>query len=110
MISPLSPFTMKPSTRASLLAFLTAFVALAVQVLVHRMVSVKLVNNYAFLVISLSMLGFAVSGVVLSRWLEPLLARRDEVMAASAALFGLSFLGRGRVLRGASRPPVGHVP
>jgi hypothetical protein len=79
-------------TRSSLLAFLTAFVALAVQVLVHRMVSVKLVNNYAFLVISLCMLGFAVSGVVLSRWLAPLLARREETMAASAALFGLSLL------------------
>jgi hypothetical protein len=71
---------------------LTAFVALAVQVLVHRMVSVKLVNNYAFLVISLCMLGFSVSGVVLSRWLGPLLAQRDEAMAASAALFGLSLL------------------
>ena len=47
--------------RAALLAFLTAFVTLFVQVLVHRMVSAKLLNNYAFLVISLTMLGFASS-------------------------------------------------
>ena len=34
-------------------------------------VSAKLLNNFAFLIISLTMLGFALSGVVLTRWLEP---------------------------------------
>jgi hypothetical protein len=52
--------------RAAGLAFLTAAVTLLLQILVHRMVSAKLLNNYAFLVISLTMLGFALSGVVLS--------------------------------------------
>ena len=50
--------------RASALAFWTAAATLFAQVLLHRVVSAKLLNNYAFLVISLTMLGFAVSGVV----------------------------------------------
>ena len=59
---------MTPALRAAVLAFLTAFVTLFVQVLVHRMVSAKLLNNFAFLVISLTMLGFASSAVVLTRY------------------------------------------
>ena len=50
------------------MAFVTAFDALCVQVLVHRAVQAKFVNNLAFLVISMTMLGFAFSGVVLSWW------------------------------------------
>jgi spermidine synthase len=80
-------------SRASALAFLTAAVTLFMQVLVHRMVSAKLMNNYAFLVISLTMLGFALSAVVLSQWQDPLLGRRDEVVTACAALFVLSLFG-----------------
>ena len=34
--------------RAAVLAFLTAAVTLLLQILVHRMVSAKLLNNYAF--------------------------------------------------------------
>ena len=78
--------------RPAALAFLTAFVTLCLQVLVHRMVSVKLVNNYAFLVISLTMLGFAVSGVLLIRLLPRALARLADFAAACAALGTLSFL------------------
>jgi hypothetical protein len=37
------------TARASSLAFLTAAATLFLQVLVHRMVSAKLLNNYAFL-------------------------------------------------------------
>jgi hypothetical protein len=36
-------------------------VTLFAQILVHRMASLKLLNNLAFLVISLTMLGFALS-------------------------------------------------
>ncbi len=68
--------------RAGLTAFLVAFVTLAVQVLVHRMVAVKLVNNFVFLVISLTMLGFAISGVVPTRWQAALQKRRGDVVAA----------------------------
>jgi len=80
------------ATRAGLIAFLVAFVTLAVQVLVHRMVAVKLVNNFVFLVISLTMLGFAVSGVVLTRWQAALQERRDDVIATAGALFALTLL------------------
>lgn len=81
------------TARAAALAFLTAFVTLFTQVLVHRVVSAKLVNNYAFLVIALTMLGFAFSGVILSRSLPALLARWNEAAAAAGALFVLSLLG-----------------
>jgi hypothetical protein len=66
---------MRPSVtyRAGILAFVTAAVTLFTQVLVHRIVSATLMNNFAFLVISLSMLGFALSGVILSRWRDRLL-------------------------------------
>src|SRR5207249_1628712 len=78
--------------RPSALAFLTAFVTLFVQVLVHRIISAKLLNNYAFLVISLTMLGFAFSGVVLSRQRRWFLERLDATVATAAALFALSLL------------------
>jgi len=47
---------------------------------VHRVVSAKLLNNYAFLVISLTMLGFALSGALLTRWLQPFLARLEDAV------------------------------
>ncbi len=83
---------MTRDTRAAVLAFLTAFVTLFVQVLVHRMVSAKLLNNYAFLVISLTMLGFASSAVVLTRYWTRL-ADIDRVFPWAAALFALTLLG-----------------
>jgi hypothetical protein len=56
-----------PTSRAAGLAFLVAGVTLSAQILVHRLVSAKLLNNYAFLVISLTMLGFACSSIVRSQ-------------------------------------------
>ncbi|MEI7728437.1 MAG: hypothetical protein WCO56_02650 [Verrucomicrobiota bacterium] len=78
--------------RASYLAFITAFVILATQVLAARIISAKLLNNYAFFVISLTMLGFAFSGVVLSRWLPRLAARFNETISWCSGLFVLSTL------------------
>src|SRR5262245_20841316 len=78
------------AARAAAIAFATAFATLAAQILVHRIVSAKLLNNFAFLVISLTMLGFAVSGVVLARWLPRFLARMHETILACAALFAVS--------------------
>lgn len=76
---------------ASAVAFLTAAVTLAAQVLLHRMVSAKLLNNFAFLVISLTMLGFALSGTLLTR--SPVSGPRvRERIAAWAAGFTLSVL------------------
>jgi spermidine synthase len=83
--------------RASALAFLTAAVTLFLQILVHRMVSAKLLNNYAFLVISLTMLGFALSGVILSFFLRAFLARLPEAASLCAAVFALSAVGAAMV-------------
>lgn len=76
--------------RAAALAFLAAGATLFVQVLVHRMVSAKLLNNYAFLVISLTMLGFALSGVLLTRLLDRFLRDWPDALTLSAAGFVLS--------------------
>jgi len=75
------------ATRACILAAAAGFSTLAFQVFAHRMVSAKLLNNYAFLVISLTMLGFAASGVFLSRWLKPIMQRYNNSMPLFAALF-----------------------
>src|SRR5262249_42848 len=83
--APLRP----PAARAGALAFLTAGVALLVQVLVHRIISVKFLNNYAFLVISLTMLGFAVSGALLARFSDRALASLEDVLVSCAALFAI---------------------
>jgi spermidine synthase len=78
--------------RAAALAFLTAGTTLFTQVLVHRVISAKLQNNYAFLVISLTMLGFAVSGALLSLLERRLVPRMPDVLVASAALFVVSLV------------------
>lgn len=85
------------NARAGALAFLTAFITLFVQILVHRMVSAKLLNNFAFLSISLTMLGFAFSGVILSRWLPWFLKNLHGVVSTSAALFALTTVGASAV-------------
>lgn len=90
--------------RAEVLAFATAFVTLFSQILVHRMVSLKLLNNFAFLVISLTMLGFALSGVVLSRWLPDFRERRNEVLASCSALFALTLIAASWLFYGADGP------
>jgi spermidine synthase len=84
--------TPRAPARAAALAFLAAGTTLFVQVLVHRMVSAKLLNNYAFLVISLTMLGFAFSGVLLTRLLGPFLREWPDALTLSAAGFVLSTL------------------
>jgi spermidine synthase len=86
-MAPLSP------RRACLLAFTTAAVTLFTQVLAHRIVAAKLLNNFAFLIISLTMLGFALSGVVLTRWLAAFLPRLPEVLNLSAVAFAVSLIG-----------------
>jgi len=80
------------TSRAAGLAFFVASVLLSTQVLVHRLVSAKLLNNYAFLVISLTMLGFAVSGIFLTRWLDAFLRHLEDNLTACAALFVLTLL------------------
>ncbi len=83
----LGPLT---TAQASALAFLTAGTTLALQILIHRIVSAKLLNNYAFLVISLTMLGFAISGVVLTAMQRRVARRLPETMLVSACLLAIS--------------------
>ena len=84
--------------RGSLLAALTATSMLAAQVLVHRLVSLKLLNNYAFLVISLTMLGFGLSGVVLSRLMQRFQSASADWLTACSGLFGATLLGSASLL------------
>jgi spermidine synthase len=80
------------TSRASILAFITAFTTLFTQVLIHRIVSAKLLNNYAFIIISLTMLGFALSGTILTGWIKKFIELRDDVVMACAAIFAISLL------------------
>jgi spermidine synthase len=86
-VSETSPGLTGP--RASALAFAIAGATLALQVLIHRIVSAKLLNNSAFLVISLTMLGFAVSGVVLTAGHRLMMRRLPEVMLGGSCLLAL---------------------
>jgi spermidine synthase len=88
--TPASP--PRTPARAAAIAFLAAGTTLFVQVLVHRMVSAKLLNNFAFLVISLTMLGFALSGVLLTRLVDRFLHDWPDALTLSAAGFVLSTL------------------
>ena len=78
---------------AGALAFLTASVTLALQILMHRIVSAKLLNNYAFIVISLTMLGFAISGVALTFAGRRFFARFRDSLMWSACLLALTAMG-----------------
>ena len=96
-MEPAAPADAAPSRlttrQASALAFLIAATTLALQVLIHRIVSAKLLNNYAFLVISLTMLGFAISGVILTFISKTVARRLPETMVASACLLALTAIG-----------------
>jgi hypothetical protein len=89
---------MSRESRAGALAFLAAWATLFAQVAVHRIVSAKLLNNFAFFVLSLTMLGFAASGAWLSRhperWRDPL----GDVIGVGAAVFGLGLVAATAVL------------
>lgn len=81
------------SNQAAVAAFLVAGVVLALQILIHRIVSAKLLNNYAFLVISLTMLGFAAAGVILTAIQRRMLARLGESLVIGCCLLALSSVG-----------------
>src|SRR6185436_8964474 len=72
--------TGKRSGRAEALAFVTAFVTLFAQILVHRMASLKLLNNLAFL------------------------ARRDAVLVVSAASYAVTLVVASWLFYGAGVP------
>ena len=87
--------------RAGTLAFLAAAATLFFQVLAHRIVSAKLLNNYAFVVISLTMLGFAMAGVALSFLREHALSHLRDTAVVCASGFAVFALLATAALNGA---------
>jgi spermidine synthase len=83
------------------LAFAVAGATLALQILIHRIVSAKLLNNYAFLVISLTMLGFAISGVLLTLFQSRVTRRLSESMMGVSCLLALSTVAATALFAGA---------
>ncbi len=83
----------RSENRVALVTFTTAFVTLAAQILFHRIISAKLLNNFAFFVISLTMLGFACSGVILSRRLKRWEDNLEETIVWWASAFIASTFG-----------------
>src|SRR5262245_17271722 len=79
--------------RADAAAFVVAGCAFSLQVLAHRVVSAKLLNNYAFLVIALTMLGFALSGVLLTGPLRIAQQRLGEFVSACTSAAVLTAIG-----------------
>jgi len=81
---------MNLESRIPLLIFLASLVTLAFEVLLTRVFSITLWYHFAFMVVSIAMLGFAASGTLLA--LFPGLKRLDRIgwycLALAAALPG----------------------
>lgn len=66
--------------------------ALAYEILLMRLFSITQWHHFAYMIISLALLGYGASGTFLALAREPLLARFRGVFSASLFLFGLSAL------------------
>ncbi|MFZ4713813.1 MAG: spermidine synthase [Bacteriovoracaceae bacterium] len=78
--------------RYNLSSFFTGMMVLIIQILVYRVVSAKLINNYAFLIISLTMLGFALSGIMLAKKFNQYLEHAEEFLWKNSLWFVLSLI------------------
>jgi spermidine synthase len=67
--------------------------ALAYEVLLMRLFSIIQWHHMAFMVISLALLGYGMSGTFLTLYRSRLLPRFEQVFIANGALFGLSIVG-----------------
>ena len=65
---------------------------LASEVLLTRLFAIVQVHHFAYLVISIALLGYGASGTFLALFRERLKARFPEAFAVNAALFGLSMV------------------
>jgi hypothetical protein len=63
--------------------------ALAYEVLLTRLFSLIQWHHFAWMIISVAMLGWGAAGTLVSLWRAPLLARFSSAFAAAAALFGV---------------------
>jgi spermidine synthase len=96
--SPHDKSFLSPSSRSldrsSVLAVaLLSGAALAYEILLIRLFSIVDWYHFAFLVISLALLGYGASGTLLALLRDPLLRRFSAVAAAGAATFGLAAVG-----------------
>jgi len=67
--------------------------ALAYEILLMRLFSIIQWHHFAYMMISLAMLGYGVSGMLLTLLRERLLPRYNAAFASSAGLFGVSAVG-----------------
>lgn len=78
-----------PAARTLLAVWLLSADALAFEVLLMRLFSIVEWHHFAFMIISLALLGYGASGSLLSLAGARLIGRFPEAFAANAALFGL---------------------
>lgn len=82
------------ANRAPLLAIaLASASALAYEVLLIRLFSIIQWHHFAYMIISLALLGYGVSGTLLTLGGEKLLRRFDTIFPLCFGLFGLTMLG-----------------
>jgi len=78
-------------SRAQLLAVAVVSAAiLAYEVLLMRLFSIIWWHHFAYMIISIALLGFGASGTVIALLRERLLARYPAAFAVSTALFGIT--------------------
>lgn len=82
------------ATRPPLLAVaLTSATALAYEILLLRLFALAQWHHFAYMVISLALLGYGLSGMVIALTQRPLLKRFDRLFVGSILLFGISAVG-----------------
>src|SRR5713226_9660981 len=89
----LSPSSRSLDRSSFLAVALLSGAALAYEILLIRLFSIVDWYHFAFLVISLALLGYGASGTLLALFRDLLLRRFSAVAAAGAATFGLAAVG-----------------
>lgn len=69
-----------------------AFATLLHELLLVRWVSARLLNNYAFLIISLSMAGFAIGGLLLALWADRIVRKIEDHVGRLFDLYSITTL------------------
>ncbi|MEJ2321032.1 MAG: hypothetical protein P8Z31_01485 [Gammaproteobacteria bacterium] len=73
--------------------FLLSATALAYEVLLVRLFSIIHWHHFAFMIISLALLGYGVSGSLITLFRQLCLRRYGELMFINVLLFGISAIG-----------------
>lgn len=86
--------------------FLLSAATLAYEVLLTRLFALIQWHHYAHMIISLALLGFGLSGALLTRWGERLARHLAAALASAAALFGIGAVIAFLVARGIAFNPL----